>query len=48
MAALKFPDAVVRLVNLLKKTPQEKHENLLKKMEEESTKFEDTSRPTWD
>lgn len=47
VAALQFPEAVVKLVNLLRKTPQEKHEDLLKKIDEEASKFENTGRPSW-
>jgi hypothetical protein len=44
---LKFPDAVLKLVRVLQKTPAEKRDDLLKKMDEEFQKFEDTGRPTW-
>jgi len=44
---LKFPDAVLKLVRALQKTPQEKHEDLLKRMDEEFKRFEETGRPTW-
>ena len=44
---LKFPDAVLKLVRALQKTPQEKHEDLLKRMDEEFKRFEETGWPTW-
>ena len=46
-AALKFPDAIMGFVNLLKKTPAEKHQDILKAISEEAQKFQDTGRPTW-
>lgn len=46
-AFFKFPDAILRMVQLFKKTPQEWHEDILKKMEDEATNFEKTGRPTW-
>lgn len=45
---LQFPATILEFVKLLQKTPQEKHDDLLKKMREEAQKFEDTGRPTWD
>lgn len=45
---LKFPDAVVRLVRLLSKTDQQKHDGILAAAEEAQRKFEDTGRPSWD
>ena len=44
---LKFPDAVLKLIRVLQKTPAEKRDDILKKMDEEFQKFEDTGRPTW-
>lgn len=46
-AALKFPDAVLRLVMALKKTDQEKHQELVTAIEAEAEKFKKTGRPTW-
>ena len=48
LAFFKFPDTILSFVKLLKATPQEKHEGWLKKMGDESNKFEETGRPTWD
>jgi hypothetical protein len=47
-AVLQFPSTILEFVKLIQKTPQEKHEDLLKRLAEESKKFEDTGRPTWD
>jgi len=47
LAFFKFPDTILSFVKLLKATPQEKHEDLIKKIAEESKKFEETGRPTW-
>jgi hypothetical protein len=44
---LQFPGTILEFVKLLQKTPQEKHQDLLKRMAEEAKKFEDTGRPTW-
>jgi hypothetical protein len=44
---LKFPGAVLEFIKILKKTPQENHEALLKRMNDESRIHEDTGRPTW-
>lgn len=46
-AFFKFPDAVVRLVGVLSKTPEEKHEELVNAIAQEMVKFQDTGRPTW-
>jgi hypothetical protein len=40
-----FPTEILRLINALKSTPEEKHENLLAKMESEAKSFEATGRP---
>ena len=45
---LQFPTAVLNLIRLLQKTPQENHEALLSRMNEEAKKIEETGRPTWD
>jgi len=44
---LKFPDAVLRLIRILFKTDQQKHDDILKSAEEAARKFEDTGRPSW-
>lgn len=47
-AVLKFPDAVLRLVKALQKTPQEQHEALIQASEAEALKWKQSGRPTWD
>jgi hypothetical protein len=44
---IQFPAALLKLIHVLRKTPQENHEDLLKRVGDESKKFEDTGRPTW-
>ena len=43
-----FPSALLALVKLLRVTPQENHEAILKKISDESIAFEQTGRPTWE
>jgi len=45
---LQFPQAVLSLIQILKKTPSEKHDELIKKMADEAAHFQSTGRPTWD
>jgi len=47
LGVLKFPETVLKFVKIIQKTPLEKHEALLAKLQEETTKFEETGRPTW-
>lgn len=47
-AALYFPEAMLRLVAALQKTPQEMHEALLQASEAEAQKLKSTGRPSWD
>ena len=44
---LKFPDAVLRLIRVLSKTDQQKHDDILKSAEEAARKFENEGRPSW-
>ena len=44
---LQFPKTILEFIQVLRKTPQEKHSELLKKIAEEARKFEETGRPTW-
>ena len=44
---LQFPNAVFEFVKLLRKTPEEKHSDLIASMQAEERKLEDTGRPTW-
>lgn len=45
---LKFPDSVLKLIRVLQKTPQQKHDDILKAAEDAAQKFMDTGRPTWE
>lgn len=42
-----FPKTILEFVKLLRKTPVENHEDILKNIAAESKKFEDTGRPSW-
>lgn len=42
---LKFPSTVLDIVRLLQKTPEEKHSELVAKIQEEAQQFADTGRP---
>lgn len=44
---LQFPKEILRLIAVLKGTPEERHADLLAQMEKESKAFQDTGRPTW-
>lgn len=44
---LQFPKTILEFIKILKKTPQENHEGIVKKVAEEAQKFEDTGRPQW-
>ena len=44
---LKFPSAVLALIKVLQKTPEEQHDALISKMQAEAQAFEDTGRPSW-
>lgn len=46
-AVLKFPQAVLSLVRVLTKTPEEQHEDLMKRIAEEAQNFESSGRPRW-
>lgn len=45
---LAFPEAVLKLVRAFKSTPQEQHEDLLKRMDTEFEKMKKEGRPLWD
>ena len=47
LGALQFPEAVYRLILLLRKTPEEKHLEIINSIELEAQKFEETGRPEW-
>jgi len=43
-----FTSDLLKLMKILRRTPQERHEDLLKRIDEESKEFEKTGRPTWE
>jgi hypothetical protein len=43
-----FPEALLKLIHVLRKTPQENHEEILKRIGDESKNFENKGRPTWE
>ncbi len=45
---LAFPKTILEIVKLLQKTPQEAHQEIVKKINEEAQKFQETGRPKWD
>lgn len=47
MGVLKFPDAFYKLLKVLQKTPQEKHDELIVSVNKASDDFKRTNRPTW-
>lgn len=44
---LQFPGVILQFIQLLRKTPEQKHEELMIGIRKEAQKFEDTGRPTW-
>ncbi len=46
-AALEFPGEVMGLVNLLRKTPEERRQEITKLIEAEADKVAKTGRPSW-
>lgn len=40
-----FPKTILEFVKLLKKSPQEQHDDILKRILEEAKHFEETGRP---
>jgi hypothetical protein len=44
---LQFPKVILEFVKLLKKSPAEKHEDILKQIAHEAEKFEESGRPSW-
>lgn len=45
---LQFPGTILEFIKLLQKTPEEKHDDLMKQIQVEAKKFQETGRPTWD
>jgi hypothetical protein len=46
MGVLKFPEECSALIKLLSKTPEEKHQDILKRINAEEQTFSDTGRPS--
>lgn len=44
---LQFPSAVLAVVRVLQKTPEEKHQDLLVAIQKEAAAFQETGRPSW-
>ncbi len=44
---LQFPKAILELIKVLKNTPEEKHDALVKHMIDEAYQFSVTGRPKW-
>lgn len=47
VGVFQFPGQLLALIKILKKTPEAKHEELIKKLADEATQYEETGRPTW-
>lgn len=43
-----FPKTILEFVKLLRKTPQEQHEQILVNIAAEAKHFEESGRPSWD
>ncbi len=43
---IEFPGVILQFVKLLRKTPQENHEDLLEAVRQEAKLFEETGRPS--
>lgn len=48
LAFFQFPSFMSELVKIVRKTPQEKHQELLSRIRVEAQQYEDTGRPSWD
>ena len=48
LAALKFPEELRAFLLLIEKTPEEKRQEILKRIQEESDGLDHGSRPKWD
>lgn len=48
LGVLKFPSEVSAFIRLISKSPEEKRQEILKNIEAESKKLDETGRPTWD
>lgn len=47
LGIMRFPEHVLQLIRVLKKTSQEKHQDILDRIAKEEERFEDTGRPQW-
>lgn len=47
LGALKFPGEVRWLIELLQKTPAEKHADLIASIQKEAQHYAETGRPSW-
>lgn len=47
VALFQFPQTILAFVKLLKSTPTESHDALLKKLQDEAKAFEESGRPSW-
>lgn len=48
VAVLKFPEAMDNFIRLLSKTPEEKRQEILARIQKESDDLDRGSRPKWD
>jgi hypothetical protein len=44
---LQFPEAILKIVKGFQKTPAQKHDELLIRIDQEAAKFEESGRPSW-
>lgn len=47
VGVLRFPDTILKIIKLLKSTPEENHEALVKSLSEEAKQYEISGRPLW-
>lgn len=45
---LQFPEAILKLIRILRDTPVEQHAKIMEKIEAERKHLEETGRPIWD
>lgn len=46
-AFFQFPQTILAFVKILKKTPEENHDAILKRVADEAASFEQSGRPNW-
>lgn len=46
-AAFQFPGEIVALAKMLRSTPEEAREGIMKSVQAEADKYQQTGRPTW-